>query len=160
MKPVHTSNLFTALANAGQLNRTNNEASIFSDRVRDGNIQRFNTVIGQIMQEKNEAKQAEAETYVPKTFYMKEAYEETEPKPVEVKTNAEKLIEENNLPKPLHSGHLYDQHDEKGKPSRSISISFDLIKIVVIIIVGLVLISMYTKLNSVVRELEINYMKF
>lgn len=155
MNRLQTSNLLTALAKSGQLNKTNNPNVILSDSVRDENIKRFNTVIGQLMQEKKEEEQIEkqaTETYVPKTFHLKEAYEEPE-----VKTDAEKLLEKNGYPRALHSGHLYDGYDQKMNPKRSISISVDVIRIIVIVIIGIVLISTYMKLNNVIRELELNW---
>ena len=164
MNSIKTSNLLSSLANAGQLNRVTQEKSIISDKVRNDNLVRFNSVIGSLMQQKQEQNKP-AESYEPTMFQLKETYDETKPeepkpsetpKPVEVKTDAEKLLEEKGYPKPLHSGRIYDSYDGSGKPRQSVSISTDIIKLIVIIIVGFLLISIYMKLNIIINTIEKN----
>lgn len=153
MNSIKTSNLLTSLANAGQLNRVTQEKSIISDKVRNDNLVRFNSVIGSLMQQKQEQSKP-VESYEPTMFQLKETYDE--PKQVDVKTDAEKLLEEKGYPKPLHSGRIYDSYDGSGKPRQSVSISTDLIKLIVIIVVGFLLISIYMKLNIIINTIEKN----
>ena len=154
MNSIKTSNLLTSLANAGQLNRVTQEKSIISDKVRNDNLVRFNSVIGSLMQQKQEQSKP-VESYEPTMFRLKETYEES-PKTVDIKTDAEKLLEEKGHPKSLHSGRIYDSYDGSGKPRQSVSISTDLIKLIVIIVVGFLLISIYMKLNIIINTIEKN----
>ena len=165
---IKSSNLLSSLVNAGQLNRATSGKFVLSDHVRNDNLVRFNSVIGSLMQQKDEQKQA-AEGYTPTTFQLKERYDEnnpveitpkiieetvTEEKPVEVKTDTQKFLEEKGYPQALHSGRIFDAYDDSGKPKRSVSISTDPLKLIVIIIVGFLLISIYMKLNLVINNIE------
>ena len=148
MSHFQTSNLLSAMARTGHLSKTNQMNTILSDKVRDDNIVRFNNVIGNLMKEKQEQKQI-SETPKPSEFKIKkEGFD------YEVKTDADRIVEEKNLPRPLHSGHLYDNIDDNNESTRSISVSVDVVKIVVFIIVGFVLVIVYMKLNTVLDSMK------
>ena len=165
MSRLQTSSLLASLAKTGQISKSNQVNSVLSDKIRDDNIVRFNNVIGSLMQEQQEQRQ-KTEEYKPSVFRLKESFEEhpllenhvktelNDLNPEDVTTETERILELNNMPKSLHSGHLYDGKDNKNNPTRSISISMDVIKLIVIIVIGFVLVIMYMKMNTVIHDLE------